>query len=170
MWPCLRTIPAFYPITLEGASGTLYRRCAPEGLARSWQFARRQSRKKGDADQPEMFPLEMSGAASVTRVIDSCPRGRPRAMTCKAGENPVRGVRAYASEFVQRGWRGEFLLGDKQDRSDHSGDRAKNPAMKSSTMKGPTAKVREGLPVRLEGDGAESRSAAWERYPKLLFS
>ena len=30
--------------------------------------------------------------------------------------NPIQGVRASVSWFVQPGWRGELLLGDKQNR------------------------------------------------------
>ena len=86
------------------------------------------------------------------------------------GENPVRGVRACASEFAQRGWRGELFFGDKEHRNDYSGDRVKRPAVKSSTMKGPIEYERKGLPVRFRGDGAEQRMSGRERYPKLLLS
>ena len=88
----------------------------------------------------------------------------------KAGENPVRGVRACASEFAQRGWRGELFFGDKEYRNDYSGDRVKRPAVKSSTMKGSIEYERKGLPVRFRGDGAEQRMSGRERYPKLLLS
>ena len=88
----------------------------------------------------------------------------------KAGENPVRGVRACASEFVQRGWRGELFFGDKEHRNDHSGDRVKRPAVKSSTMKGSIEYERKSLPVRFRGDGAEQRMSGRERYPQLLLS
>ena len=89
----------------------------------------------------------------------------------KAGENPVRGVRACASEFVQRGWRGELFFGDKEHRTRlvrRSG--ANLLTVKSSTMKGPIEYVRQGLPVRFRGDGAEQRMSGRERYPQLLLS
>ena len=38
---------------------------------------------------------------------------------------------------------------------DSLGDWVKNPAAKSSTMKGSTEQVRESLPVNLMGDGAK---------------
>ena len=88
----------------------------------------------------------------------------------KAGENPVRGVRACASEFAQRGWRGELFFGDKEHRNDYSGDRVKRSAVKSSTMKGSIDYERKGLPVRFREDGAEQRMSGRERYPKLLLS
>lgn len=72
--------------------------------------------------------------------------------------------------FVQRGWRGELSVGDNRHRDDRSGDQFKRLTVKSSTMKGPINNEREGLPVRLRGDGAESRKAVQERYPELLLS
>ena len=89
----------------------------------------------------------------------------------KAGENPVRGVRACASEFAQRGWRGELFFGNKEHRTRlvrRSG--ANLPTVKSSTMKGSIEYERKGLPVRFRGDGAEQRMSGRERYPKLLLS
>ena len=73
-------------------------------------------------------------------------------------------------EFAQRGWRGELSSGDRRHRTDWSGDRVKRPAVKSSTMKGSIEYERKSLPVRFQGDGAESRKSVQERYSKLLLS
>jgi len=58
---------------------------------------------------------------------------------------PSVGFWACASEFVQHGWRGEFLMAwgvldwrQSRPEFDRSGDRSKKPAMKSSTTKGAT--------------------------------
>ena len=73
-------------------------------------------------------------------------------------------------EFAQRGWRGELFVGDNKHRDDHLGERVKRPAVKSSTMKGSIEYERKSLPVRFQGDGAESRKSVQERYSKLLLS
>ena len=70
---------------------------------------------------------------------------------------------------------GSFRLATGGTGIDHPGDSAKarkggNRAAKSSTMKGPTEYVREGLPVRFRGDGARPRTSVRERYPELLDS
>lgn len=74
-----------------------------------------------------------------------------------------------ASSFNAAGV-GSFEPGDRPNRGDHLGDRAKNPAVKSSTMKGSTENVREGLPVSELGDGAKLRTSTADGYPKLLYS
>jgi hypothetical protein len=68
----------------------------------------------------------------------------------KAGENPVRGVRACfrVSSFNAAGV-GSCRLVTGDTGADYLGDRFKRPAVKSSTMKGAIEYVRERLPVRL---------------------
>ena len=86
------------------------------------------------------------------------------------GESRPWGSGLQKCEFAQRGWRGELSSGDRRHRTDCSGDRVKRPAVKSSTMKGSTEYERKSLPVRFQGDGAESRKSVQERYSKLLLS
>ncbi len=82
-----------------------------------------------------------------------------QSMTCKAGENPVRGAGACQLRRVpstRLAW-GASVWRQAEPGFDRLGDSAKNRAVKSSTMKGATEYVRERLPVRFWGDGAELR-------------
>ena len=88
--------------------------------------------------------------ANGGRVGEAIPDRFSAAITAdKAGENPVRGVRACfrVSSFNAAGV-GSCRLATGDTGADYLGDRFKRPAVKSSTMKGAIEYVRERLPVR----------------------
>lgn len=85
-------------------------------------------------------------------------------------ESRLWGSGLQQCEFAQRSWRGELSSGDRRHRNDNSGDRFKRPAVKSSTMKGSINYEGKSLPVRVQGDGAESRKSVQDRYSELLLS
>ena len=106
------------------------------------------------------FKYSKTGEADILGVDSKREPSKPstnKAGAAKICQIPSRGSWALVQTRVPStvlAWGAVNLVTGHTGR-DSLGDWAKNLAANSSTMKGLTAKVREGLPVNLMGDGAE---------------